>query len=163
MARDLKEAIENFKSVARPFQAMLEVVEQLDAAATDIRSVKDLESRKATLVKEQEDAITEAKEVRTKAKADVDQKISDAETKAEQIVVEARKTAESVLESAQRKASAVDNESNSMILAARHQVDELTTQLESTKEELAKVDKLAEEAEKRLMKAQASISKLLEG
>lgn len=161
MARDLKEAIENFKSAARPFQAIVDILEQLDSAATDIRSVKDLESRKETLVKEQEDAIAEAKEVKAKSKTYSDQKISDAENRAEQIIVEARKTAENVLESAQRKASSIDNEANSMILAARHQVDELTDQVSFAKEELAKVDKLAEESEKRFIKAQEAIAKLL--
>lgn len=163
MSRDLKEAIENFKSVARPFQTMFEVVDQIDAAATDIRSIKDLEARKAVLVKEQEDAVEEAKDVRAKAKAYADQKVADAESKAEQIVVEARKTAESVLESAQRKASAVDNAALARDEASNQAATQAAEDLEFAKAELAKVDALAEATEKRLTKAQASISKLLEG
>lgn len=163
MARDLKEAIENFKSAARPFQAIVEILEQLDASATDLRTAKDLEQRAYKLKDEQETARAVLKEEKAKAKAYADQKIDEADKRAEEIVAEARRNAEAVLNSAQVKASAVEN----AVIEKQTAVDEYAAKtaadVELAKELLSHLDKQADEAEKRLAKAQASIAKLLEG
>lgn len=162
-SRDLKEAIENFKSAARPFQAITEVLEQLDAVATDIRAVKDLENRKQVLQKEQEEAAGEAKEERAKAKAYADQKTAEAEKRAKELVESAIDTSEKIVREAQAKAEDIQTSANSEVLHAQYQVDSLAKAEEDLNQSIALKIKEANELEARIAKAQASITKLLEG
>ena len=163
MASDLKEAIENFKSAARPFQAIVELVEQLESPANDLRVIKDVETRKQALAKEEE-AFKELLTTQTeKLKVDTNQKIEEATKQAELIVVEARRNAENVLNSAQVKASAITNDTLSKEDKAKESLKALEADLEFAKQELAKTDQLALVAEERLVKAHKAITKLLNG
>lgn len=163
MARDLKEAIENFKAVARPFQAMVEIVEQLDASATDLRTVKELEGRAKVMQRGQEEALKEIADEKKIAKDFAKAKIQDANVKADKIIEEARKTAEAVLNSAQVKASAVDNELKEKQDKAEGRVKELEVRERELQDSLAKLGQDTAVAEKKLQDAQAKIQKMLEG
>ncbi len=163
MARDLKEAIENFKSAARPFQAIVDILEQLDSAATDIRAVKDLENRRQVLAKEQEEASHEVKEEKTKAKAYAAQKVAEAEKRADEVVMSAKEAADKIVQEALKKSTEIESETSARILDAQYRVDSFANAEEELQQSIALKIKEANELEARIAKAQASITKLLEG
>jgi hypothetical protein len=141
---------------------MAEVIEQLDAAATDLRTVKELEGRAQTMQRGQEEALREIADEKKIAKDFAKAKVQEANIKADKIVSEARKTADAVLNSAQTKASAVDNELKQKEQESLDKLAKANEDLAFAKEELAKVDALAAAAEKKLIDAQAKIQKMLE-
>ncbi len=158
---DLKEALENFKSASRPFQAIIEVAAALEPFADQERDLKEARSTLAAAQSEREAAKAETAELKKKATEYTKQLNETAQAQADEIVKKAQGEAAGIVENAQKKQSAIQNDSNKLLAEKDQELDYLELLKEELENEVEALRANAVEAEKRLAAAKASISKIL--
>lgn len=171
------DAADAIRRLARLFQPMVAVADELERLGSVEQAVAEAETAKARIAVEREQAaedlaaakqsVKDAREQAKKIKADAEDKaaavINEARGEADAIKAAAEADAKTVTDNATRALSERTAELRGVVEELVTARNELTNELEARRGELAEVNALADAAEARLATAKAEIARMLAG
>lgn len=157
MAANLKEAIENFKTTATTFKAMLELAEMLTPLVNLEEEAKQAENR----VLVAQEAVVKAQTNAKRAMDDVNKHISEAMTVANSKVAKAEEKASELIITAQTEAMQMLGDITKKVKVKEKRVLDLANQENVVLNSTVVAKKLLGDLEVRIEKAKATIAEIL--